>query len=341
MKPSQRLSLACLLVAGLGGVARAGGQEVVTREEMTFGTATTFSSIRSIAVDSKNNLYVLDNRAANIKVFGADGALRGTIGRKGQGPGEFSVPVDMEINAKDEVIVYDIGNHRISILGGGGNILRELSTAKSPRLFSIRALAGGLFVGNVINHTPDGQVEELLVFDERMAIRARLAKLESKVDSQGRDIYAPRLRYGVIGVSRVLWGNWLDDKVFLSDPQGQIEETIPLRFRREEITESDKELVTKRFFEGRPPDIELIFPKFFPYYSMFLTAGDSVLFGTFERGTPAGHYYYRCKIGDKNFSKVLLNPDPVLFKEGTYFSTVEDAQGNLTVKRIGYHLKGR
>jgi hypothetical protein len=329
------------LLIGLGIGARGGGQEVMTREEVTFGTATTFSSIRSIAVDSKNSLYVLDSRAANIKVFDANGNLRGTIGKKGQGPGEFFLPADMEINAKDEIIVYDIGNHRISVFNSDGKTLRELSTAKCPRLFSLRALAGPLFVGNVVYYTGDSRVTELLVFDEHMETKASLAKQESKVNNKGTDIYVPEISYAVIRDSQVLWGNWLDNKVFLSDPQGNIKKTIPLEFRQKEITDSDKQRVTERFFEGKKPDTELIFPKYFPYYSNFLVAGDNVYFGSFERGTPGGHYYYRWKVGDRKFTRILLNPAPVLFKDGAYFSTIEDEQGNLTIKRISYQIKSR
>jgi len=42
------------------------------------------------------------------------------IGRKGQGPGEFNMPIDI-VFAKDRLVVWDMGNDRIctlTLIGG-------------------------------------------------------------------------------------------------------------------------------------------------------------------------------------------------------------------------------
>jgi hypothetical protein len=48
-----------------------------------------FQSVRSFRVDGRGNIYVLDSRAPKLIKFGSDGAIVFSIGRKGQGPGEF------------------------------------------------------------------------------------------------------------------------------------------------------------------------------------------------------------------------------------------------------------
>lgn len=44
---------------------------------------------RSLAVDEAGRVYIVDTKPAFIKVFAPDGALIRTIGREGEGPGEF------------------------------------------------------------------------------------------------------------------------------------------------------------------------------------------------------------------------------------------------------------
>ncbi|MDE2761959.1 MAG: 6-bladed beta-propeller [Gemmatimonadota bacterium] len=53
-------------------------------EELLFG------GIRSIAVDDDHNVYVFDRQAQHVRVFDPDGVYLETLGRPGEGPGEFS-----------------------------------------------------------------------------------------------------------------------------------------------------------------------------------------------------------------------------------------------------------
>ena len=48
-----------------------------------------FGVISDIAVDEEGNLYVLDAQLNEIKIYDAQGAYLNTIGREGEGPGEF------------------------------------------------------------------------------------------------------------------------------------------------------------------------------------------------------------------------------------------------------------
>jgi len=48
-----------------------------------------FNSPADLAVDAAGNIYIADSRNTRIQVFGPEGRYLRTIGRKGQGPGEF------------------------------------------------------------------------------------------------------------------------------------------------------------------------------------------------------------------------------------------------------------
>lgn len=64
------------------------------RSEASFGTIT------GLAIDARGHLYVSDAQDHRVLVFDAAGRQVGTIGRKGQGPGEFQHPTSLAI-AKD------------------------------------------------------------------------------------------------------------------------------------------------------------------------------------------------------------------------------------------------
>jgi sugar lactone lactonase YvrE len=54
-----------------------------------------FGVILGINDDAEGNIYLLDMQLAEIKVFSPDGEYLRTIGREGEGPGEFRFPVSM------------------------------------------------------------------------------------------------------------------------------------------------------------------------------------------------------------------------------------------------------
>jgi len=54
-----------------------------------------FGVINRILVDDDGNVYLLDNQLNEVKVFSADGEYLRTLGREGEGPGEFRNPMDM------------------------------------------------------------------------------------------------------------------------------------------------------------------------------------------------------------------------------------------------------
>ena len=69
-------------------------------EELSIGEAEgrdeyVFSRVRDVEVDETGRIYALDSKEANVKVFDWDGNYIRTIGRKGQGPGEFQSPNDI------------------------------------------------------------------------------------------------------------------------------------------------------------------------------------------------------------------------------------------------------
>jgi hypothetical protein len=78
-----------------------------------------FYEPKDIAVNNEGEILVLE--ANRIKVFTESGKHLRTIGRAGQGPGEFLDPDYLEIDRKGNIVVMDSTNQRIQIISQEGD----------------------------------------------------------------------------------------------------------------------------------------------------------------------------------------------------------------------------
>lgn len=74
-----------------------------------------FGSIRDLDVTSTGRMVVLDGEATHLKVLRPDGTLIDTLGREGQGPGEFQYPNTVEVARGDSVYVFDAAPNRLTV----------------------------------------------------------------------------------------------------------------------------------------------------------------------------------------------------------------------------------
>ncbi len=340
MKPflAKGALLSCLL--GFLACANEGEHRAIAKTEAVYGNGKMVFTIQAFASDPEKHLYVLDDKDRNIKVFDEKGEFIRTIGEKGQGPGEMMVPRSLELNNRNQLIIQDLGNRKIIVFSTNGDLVKELSTARLPRLGSIRYVTEGAFVGEISHYSEGSRISELLALDEDMEKKAVIARLENKVENDRIEIFPHMFRYAVISEREVLWGDWYDDHLTMSSIDGKVERTLMLNHKRMKVTEEDKERAIKRRFGDERPKEELVFPDFFPYYSNFFVDANNVYLLSFERGATSGHSYYRVNMKDNHTSKIFFDPDPVEFHDNNYYSLSEDEQGNQLIVRMSYVLSG-
>jgi hypothetical protein len=85
-----------------------------------------FNFIRHISTDLAGNIYVLDQE--KVMKFDTAGKLLWENDRHGQGPGEFSRIVDLDVSRTGKIFVADQNKMKVFIFSGSGQYIDEFST---------------------------------------------------------------------------------------------------------------------------------------------------------------------------------------------------------------------
>ena len=76
-----------------------------------------FGSVWSIAVDGDRSVYAFDAQAQHVRVFDSTGVHVATLGRPGEGPGEFTRAEAIALLPDGRLVVKAPGNMRIEVFG--------------------------------------------------------------------------------------------------------------------------------------------------------------------------------------------------------------------------------
>jgi len=116
-------------------------EATITNDSMLDGDI--FESPTDLAEDKDANIYIVDYRANNIKVFDANLKYKKIIGRKGQGPGELYGPAEIDCTSR-YLLVREILNRRISFFDLAGHFIRSAPvTSGAGTISKIRAVPDG------------------------------------------------------------------------------------------------------------------------------------------------------------------------------------------------------
>lgn len=106
-----------------------------------------FGSIRDVDVTASGHVVVVDADASHLKLLRPDGTLLDTLGRRGQGPGEFQGPTSVDVARGDSVYVFDNRVDRLTVytpLPDAERARSTIITSDAGNLSDVRVLGDRL-----------------------------------------------------------------------------------------------------------------------------------------------------------------------------------------------------
>jgi len=114
---------------------------------------------RTMALGSDGCFYIIDEKTSCLFKYDAQGRFLKKSGRKGQGPGEFQIPVDLRAR-NDRLYVCDNGKHEIMIFDADIKFLTSFIIRKS--YLGIAITSRGLICGTPLRMTREEQLIDIM-----------------------------------------------------------------------------------------------------------------------------------------------------------------------------------
>jgi hypothetical protein len=302
-----------------------------------------FMEINSIAIDDHSNIFVLDRRAAHIKVFDSTGAFLRRIGRRGQGPGEYQNPITMFLTHDQKIVVEDFISRRLSFYSLEGKHLKDLSFGHML-LGKIDMDQAGCFYAMTTEYyvpTEDGiQIGQYLIkkFDSRLDYLYTLAA-SSVPQQMDHFMYYFMLMFDINNDGNVIVGNGQDYILDIFDSEGSLIRRIKKEYSPVKVTpEAVKEQKESMLYE-----LKTQVPTYHSAYRSFRWSEDDRLYvRTWEKATDGSTYVYDVFDSEGRFiAKMPLSVGPWTLKNNKLYTISEDETGYHSVKRykVNWHKK--
>ena len=113
---------------GLAG--KLDGKKIILKPILTISasdeeddTEKVFYRVNDIQVDKYGHIYVVEEGSKRVQKFDSTGAYLLTIGRSGQGPGEFQEPTKLQFDSEENIYVADFKNGTITRFSQDGTYM--------------------------------------------------------------------------------------------------------------------------------------------------------------------------------------------------------------------------
>lgn len=271
-------------------------------------------TLRAVQAGEKGDIFVLDGKSGQVKVYGPDGRHRRTFGRKGQGPGELQSPSRMVLTRDGRLCFLDLGNNRVAFHSPEGECLKEVPLA-GWRPFRYLPDSKGFGYGDILD-LQGGAKDVLIKLDAKLDKVATVATLvvAENPSEQTMPIEMFRLIYQVDREDRIVWASTGAYELHVVDPGGKPVRRVERASDRISYSGADKDRLIKAFFRGQAPPAGFspYFPPHKPVLYHFIVDDE-------------GRYYVRTyeQDGQGRFFYDVFDP------EGRYFARFSLPEGEL------------
>jgi hypothetical protein len=235
------------------------------------------------AIDAAGNIYVLDYKLHCMKIFGPSGDYIKTIGREGEGPGEFRGASRIAIDASGRIYTHDYLNKRFQIFSPDGEYLDSRLSQDGVKDI-VMGPGGRIYLGlqefDFMDSSGVNWLRLLRVsedFSESVTVDSTSVKLWKMVQvgdamTMATVPYPPDLIWAVSADGKIIIGR--SDKYFIRILSPDLEQMGEIKRDVEAppVTEEDKEAYYRSFERDGQTGLEpamknaMKFPRHKPYF---------------------------------------------------------------------------
>ncbi len=197
----------------------------------------------SLDVDREGNIYVMDRGSFRIQKFNKEGEYVQTIGREGQGPGEFGKPNFITLDEKGNIYVKD--GMKAQIFDRTGQFVRSFPIPLNSNYFKITS--EGNFLGERRTIMPPDDLHEgIVLMDDKSKVLKNIANFPSiKMDSMfnRKDRFAiqvPELSFCPSLKNYAVYGFPSEYRLFVVDSKGDVKKIIEVAGPAEKISTKER-----------------------------------------------------------------------------------------------------
>jgi len=309
-----------------------------------------FSDIYDFDVDPSGNIYILDMRAAEIRAFDKEGRFLRSFGKRGQGPGEFQIPVYMEISRDGQLLCFDATAFRMTYFSLTGEFVKQKVYPMVRGFRPTHVDSQGNLIGRaVLAPAPIGG-EILKIVNAEGNLSLELCKVESdesKREKKEFDIGKPWICHVADRSDHIYWGYPERYEIRMVDAAGHLIKIIRNRTKAVAISPADKIAYEKDYADVLQRGFKLVFRDSFPLFeSISVDAHNQLFVKKREQGTEtSARYSYDIYDPDGRYlAKVLIpaNLNEMSVWAGDKLYTREtDADGieKIVRYRVSWNLK--
>jgi hypothetical protein len=268
--------------------------ELVLKEEFTIGAEAgpqmvTLEDPTYIAVGGDGLIYVVDQKAVQVKVFSPNGKFLRSIGKQGQGPGEVGGIRDISFTPAQEILVNDTRSKRLHYFTLEGKFLRTI-TAPSTIGFEgpSQDLRGRIFAVRTAI-VMDRATSELVEFTAEMKKVRALFSIQIAKYPDFNPV-GPKIRFLPATDGGLIWGVTTLYEINVLDADGQPVKRILKDYDPLPVTKKYRDKLMKE--SGYDPSY-VKFSDHFPALLDFRSDDDGRLYVRLYETTPdeSGHVY--------------------------------------------------
>jgi len=313
-----------------------GSEKLILTKEITIGRleegGSIFNGLVGAEVTSDGRIIALDSRDKKVKIFDAAGQKLKEFGQEGQGPGEWTSPIIIQLISDREIMVSDAGNRKLVYLDLEGKMLKEVSYAKKLAMMKITD-AGGQYVGCEMGMEGNSIAYTIAKYDAEFNQLFKIETLLMSIPVGGGKInpFDVVNNFCLDSHKNIIYSRMTSYEIKYFTPDGQLFRIVRKEYKPEPLTEKDKEEMLKQMPENTGVNFRelLDFPATYPAISSFLVDElDRLYVRTYEKGktkdsyfvdvfSPEGKLIYRCEI----------TGTPILVKNGQLYTIEKDEEG--------------